>query len=123
MLRTLALIAVRQQTHKSRLCVPLGLTSADKLVKDDLSTVRKVAELCLPDAEVARALQRDAVLEAQHAELRERRVPDTHAALLVGRDVVEHIPLDGRVVAHKVVQDSVAVAEGAALHVLAAVET
>lgn len=46
-----AIIAVRQKHDQTRLDVPLGLTGSHKLIDHDLSTVSKVTELGLPEAE------------------------------------------------------------------------
>ena len=81
----------------------------------DLRAVGEVAELRLPQHQRARIGQRVAVLEAQHAGLRQQRVVDLDLRL-VGRDVVQR---DVFVLVGLVDQHRVALAERAALAVLA----
>lgn len=48
MLRSIAVIAVRQENNKTVLNIPFGLSRAQELIDDDLSTVDEVTELCFP---------------------------------------------------------------------------
>ena len=67
-LRTVALVAVREEKRQTRRLTPLRATRHDELVDDDLRAVDEVAELRLPQDERVRRGDRVAVLE------RERRV-------------------------------------------------
>ncbi|GBD41382.1 hypothetical protein HRbin39_00763 [bacterium HR39] len=114
-LRPLPLVAVRQQAHQPRHAQPLALAGADELVEVDLSAVGEVAELRLPDGEAVGIGDGVAVLEPQHALLREHAVDDLHRRL-VGCEMREgDVPLLGGLVD----DDGVALGEGAAAHVLA----
>ena len=68
----LSLEAVRQEQHEPREARPLVLGGDDELVDDDLRRVGEVAELRLPHDELVGAVERVAVLEAEHARLAER---------------------------------------------------
>ena len=46
MLRTLAIITMRQQNNKAGLPQPFCLAAAQKLVKHHLCTIGKIAKLC-----------------------------------------------------------------------------
>lgn len=50
MFRTIAIISVRQKHHKTIVNVPFSFSRHNELINDDLSTVGKVTELCLPKA-------------------------------------------------------------------------
>jgi len=58
----LALIAVGQEHHETRLTVPLDLGRSEEVVDDDLSAVDEVAELGLPQRKLVRVVERVAVL-------------------------------------------------------------
>ncbi len=115
-LRAHALEAVRQQQHQARQEPPLVLARGDELVDDHLRGVDEVAELRLPHDQRVGVVQAVAVLEAQHAGLRERAVDEFHRRL-VRREVLQR---DVARAGGHVVQHGVAMAEGAALAVLAA---
>ena len=115
MLRSLALVAVRQEHHQRRHAQPLALARRDELVDDDLRAVDEVAELRLPEHQRVRLGERVAVLEAEHRLLRQHRVDDLEARL-VGREVVER---DVALLGLLVVEHRVALREGAALGILA----
>ena len=87
----------------------------DELVDDDLRAVGEVAELRFPQHQRVRVGQRVAVFEAQHAELGQQRVEDLEPRLAVADVVQRHVFGLVRLVD----QHGVALAEGAALHVLA----
>ena len=86
MLRPLPLVAVRQQADEARHAQPLALARRDELVEHHLRAVGEVAELRLPQRQRVRLGERIAVLEAEHRLLREHRVDDLEARLLVARD-------------------------------------
>src|SRR5438309_4124601 len=65
-LRTLALVSVRQQHHNARKQSPLRLASGDELVDDDLRAVREVAELRLPKHQRLRIVASETVLKPKH---------------------------------------------------------
>src|ERR1019366_10382221 len=110
-LRARALVAVRQEQRQPRALPPLRQTGGEELVDDHLCRVDEVAELRLPDDERLGGFLAVAVLEAHAADLRERAVVqlerrDRGRQLL---DRADRLPVGG------VVQDQVALAEGAAL--------
>ena len=109
-LRSLALVAVRQQQHETRHAQPLALARADELVDDDLRAVGEVAELRFPQDERIGLGQRVAVLEAQHTRLVQRAVDHLEMGLAV-RDIVERDVLG---LTHLIDQHRMALGEGAA---------
>lgn len=130
----LTVVAMGQQAHQASLTQPLGLTAAQELVKDDLCvggepctipcaytlshlcTIGKVAKLCLPQNQAVGVFHAVPQLKAQHAKLAQRAVGHGEKVGLLPRvDVVERCVLLARLL---VVQHGVAVAKGAALHVL-----
>ncbi len=84
-LRALPFVAVRQEQRDAGDAAPLGLARGDELVDDDLRAIHEVAELALPDHERRRIGRRVAVLEAEHRLLRQRRVDDPEADLVLRR--------------------------------------
>ena len=114
-LRARALVAVRQQQRQPRGLAPLGQAGDDELVDDHLGAVDEVAELRLPQHERLRALLRVAVLEPEAGHLRQRAVVQLHRRQRPGQVLHRAVLLAGL----GVVQDEVALAERAALGVLA----
>ena len=114
-LRAVALVAVREEERQARGLAPLGEPRDEELVDDDLRAVDEVAELRLPEDERLRRRHRVAVLEAERGVLRERRVVGLEGCGRL-RQVLDRSVLGARV---RVVEDEVAVGEGAALGVLA----
>ena len=111
-----ALVAVRQQQRQPRGLAPLGQARDDELVDDHLGAVDEVAELRLPQHERLGRLLRVAVLEADAAPSPTAgccAAPSARAR--PGRCWIGAVLLAGL----GVVQDEVALAEGAALGVLA----
>ena len=92
--RTLPLVAVREQQHDTGLLLPLRLTGRDELVDDGLRAVDEVAELRLPERQRLRPGDGVAVLEAHGGVLRQQRVVDVELRL-VGRQVGQRGPLGG----------------------------
>src|ERR1700678_2867929 len=66
MLRPRPLVSMRQKHHKPGEEAPFRLTHRDELVHDDLSAVRKITQLCLPNHQRLRIVAREAILEAKH---------------------------------------------------------
>ncbi len=66
MLRPLAIIAMGQQAHKTSLTKPFWLTTAQELVKNDLSTIGKVTKLGLPAYQWIWVLHGIPQFETQH---------------------------------------------------------
>lgn len=64
-LRTLAIVTVRQRHHETRALEPFRLARGDELVNDTLSVVGEVTELGLPHHESVGRGKRVAVLEAK----------------------------------------------------------
>ena len=88
MLRTLALVAVRQQADEARHAQPLALTRRQELVEDHLGAVGEVAELGLPTGQRHRLGHRVAVLKPEHRLFRQHRVDDLEPGLIRG-DVLQ----------------------------------
>src|SRR2546429_233414 len=113
---TLALVAVREEQHEAAQALPLRLLAGEELVDDHLRAVDEVAELRLPEDQPAWVGEAHAELEAEHGVLGQHAVDDAEGRL-VAPDVVER---DVLVVGVDVVEDGVALAEGAAARVLPA---
>jgi hypothetical protein len=64
-LRTLAIITVRQRDNETGALQPLGLSRSDKLVDNALSVIGEVTELGLPHDQGIRGGQRVAVFETE----------------------------------------------------------
>src|SRR6266849_2083709 len=114
MLRSLALVSVRQKHHEPRRKVPLVLTGADELVDDDLRAVGEIPELRFPQNERLRIVAAETVFETEATCLGKRRVVNLAEGLSLGkmreREVV--------VLLLRVNEHRVALAERAALGVL-----
>ena len=110
-----ALVAVGQQQREAGGLPPLGQARDDELVDDHLGGVDEVPELRLPQHERLGRLLAVAVLEAEAGELRERAVVQLERRERVGQVLDRADGLAGL----GVVQHQVALAEGAALGVLA----
>ena len=115
-LGALALVAVREEQHEAAHALPLRLRAGEELVDDHLRAVDEVAELRLPDDQPARVGEAHAELEAEDGVLGQHAVDDAERHL-VAPDVVER---DVAVAGLDVVEDGVALAEGAAAGVLPA---
>ena len=109
------LVAVRQEQREPGRLAPLREARDEELVDHDLRGVHEVAELGLPEHERFGRLDRVAVLEAEAGDLRQR------AVVQLERRRCRLEVLDRRVLLAGlgVVQREVAMAEGAALGVLA----
>src|SRR5213593_3770390 len=115
-LGALALVAVREEEHEAAHALPLRLRAGEELVDDHLRAVDEVAELRLPDDQPARVGEAHAELKAEDGVLGQHAVDDAERRL-VAPDVVErNVPVAGL----DVVEDGVALAEGAAARVLPA---
>src|SRR5438309_5581863 len=115
-LGALALVAVREEQHEAAHALPLRLRAGEELVDDHLRAVDEVAELRLPDDQPARVGEAHAELEAEDGVLGQHAVDDAERHL-VAPDVVER---NVAVAGLDVVEDGVALAEGAAAGVLPA---
>eukprot|EP00052_Salpingoeca_macrocollata_P008125 m.64631 g.64631 ORF g.64631 m.64631 type:complete len:448 (-) comp16441_c0_seq1:3093-4436(-) len=114
-LRTHALVAVRQQHHQAGLRAPLDLARRQEVVNDDAGAVGKVAKLRFPQHKLVGRLQAVAQLKAQHCKLGQVAVTDCILRLTFSqgcqRRVAPHVHL-------LIVQHVMPLAEGATLHVL-----
>src|SRR5713226_7987323 len=114
MLRSLALVAVRQKHHETGRQIPFIFAGADELVDDDLRAVGEITELRFPQNERLRIVAAETVFETEAAGLGKRRVVNLAESLLFGemreREVV--------VLRLRVNEHRVALAERAALRVL-----
>src|SRR5262245_66583102 len=95
MLRSLAFVAVRQETYEAAEALPLGLGRGDELIEDDLRAVGEVAELGFPHDEHARVAHGVAVLEADAGVLGERRVVNAELGLFLAKIVECGVRLAG----------------------------
>src|SRR5438105_15213408 len=109
---------MRQKQHEARWLLPLVNAGRDERVCDDLRAVCEVAELRLPrDERVARD-DRVAVLESDHALLRQRTVEDLdERAPILRSHLAQRCP---RLSGLRVVQHCVALTTRAAPGILAA---
>ena len=110
-----AFVAVGQQQRQARCLPPLGLAGDDEGVDDHLRRVGEVAELRFPEHEAVGRGGRVAVLEAEAGDLRERAVVQLERRQGAG-EVLDRRVLEAGLL---VVEEQVAVGEGAALGVLA----
>ena len=129
MLGALPVVAVGQQHDQAALSEPLVLASDDELVDHDLRPIHEIPELGLPDDEAVGVLEAVPVLETQQGELREDGVAADESGLRVGGGQLllrgRHVEVLGQkiegsvlLLGHLILHHRVAVAEGAALHVL-----
>src|SRR6185369_5235320 len=113
-LRSLPLVAVRQQERKARRQPPLGKPGRKELIYDDLAAVDEVTELRLPQHQGLGCLGAVAVLEAETRELRQRAVVELDWSECARQPLDGGVPLAGL----DVVEHQMALAERAALGVL-----
>ena len=114
-IRSLTFVRVRQQQHERRPLPPLAARRDEELVDDDLRAVDEVAVLRFPDHQPRRLLHVVAVLEAEDRVLGQRAVVNLEGGARLRQRLQRHVRAAGR----HVVQHGVAVAERAALDVLA----
>ncbi|KAH3669269.1 hypothetical protein OGAPHI_001390 [Ogataea philodendri] len=80
---TLSVVTVRQRQNNSRSLLPLGLTSSNELVNNDLRSIGKVTELGFPDNKSVWRGQRVSVLKSHHTVLRKRGIADHEISLVL----------------------------------------
>ena len=114
MLGTLPLVAMRKQANKSGHPQPLALARGDELVEHHLRAVSEVAELCFPQGQRLGLGQRVTVLESEYRLLREHRIDDLEAGLLLAQEIER----DVAVLVLLIDQHGMSLREGAALAVL-----
>jgi len=116
--RTLAVLAVRQVDHQTRVEVPLGLSVHDHVVDGDLGSIAEVPELGFPDDQRVGVVGGLTLLEAQHGLLAQQTVRDRECALVDTRVVEAFVQVE--FLAVLLVPDAgVAVGESASLYILA----
>src|SRR5918993_5813374 len=115
MLRTLSLVAMREQQCQAGGQSPLCQTGGDELIDDDLSGIDEVPELRFPQNQCLRCRDAVPVLEAERRQLRQRAIVELHGGQGTGKisDWRQRLP------GIHVVEDEMTLAEGAALGVLA----
>ena len=74
MLRSLALVAMRQQHHNPAQKPPFVLACGDELVDYDLRAIGKIAELRLPQNQGLGIITAVSIFEAEHTGFRQDRV-------------------------------------------------
>ncbi len=114
-LRSLALVAVRQEQRQAAESAPFGFAGADELVDHDLGAVGEIAELAFPDHQRLRLGAGVAVLEAQDGLLGQQGVDDPERVGPVGERAERHV----LAIVDLAVQDGMAMEERAATAVLA----
>jgi len=114
MLGAHTLEAVRQQEHEATELLPFVFAARDELIDDWLRDIPEIAELRFPKDEGARAIEAETIFESEHARFAERAVDDFNGAGV--RKMLQREIFFARFV---IVQNGVAMAEGAALAVLA----
>lgn len=112
---TLTVVTVRQGQDETGSLLPLGLTTGNELIDDDLSSVGEVTELSLPLHVGIRREQGITVFETHDTVLRQGRVRDGEGTLVLGQDQQWGVDLLGLLV----VQDGVTLGEGTSLNILA----
>ncbi len=115
MLRSLPLVAVRQEHDEARNLAPLRLPADDELVDHRLPNVREVAVLGLPEHQRVTGVDGVSVLEAHNGDLREWAVVDSERRVCLRHRVKRHVTLVGR----HVVERGVALRERPTLGILA----
>ena len=115
MFRPLPFIAMRQQHDQARHAQPLGLARGDELINDYLRAIGEVTKLTFPQHHRLRIGQRIAVIKTKHAKFREQRIEGFKLRLTIA-DVIERRVFS---LACLINQHSMAMAEGAALHIFA----
>ena len=115
MIGPLAFVAVRQQEHERRHQSPLGAAGGDELVEHHLGAVDEVAVLRFPDHQAPGVLHVVAELEADRRVLGQRAVVNLERRSRL-RQLLQRHELRAGV---RVVKHGVALAERAALDVLA----
>ena len=118
-LRTLALVTVRQHHGQAGIAAPLGFGRHDELIDPDLRTVDEIAELGLPDRERVGLCARITVLEGQHGLFGEHRIDDGERCLALADVLQGDVGAVVPALAVLVVQHGVAVCEGASARILA----
>ncbi len=108
-------VPVRQHQGEASCLPPLRHATGNELVNDDLGAVGEVAELGLPKHQGLWSLLRVAVLEGEGCSFRQWRVVDFDRSLRLGQ-VSDWCEVGARL---RIVKDHVAVAECAALSILA----
>lgn len=114
-LRTHAVVAVREQHCESRALHPLGLSARDESIDDYLGAVEKIPKLRLPYDQPVWILDTEAVLKAEHGLFGQRAVDHLEVRLLL---LLHRVERDEDVVRLLVHQHRVAVGECGAPHVL-----
>ena len=114
-LRALAFVAVWQEKHEVAGLHPFAFRAGDELVDNDLGTIDEVAELGFPADENVGCQERVAVIETENGGFGEEAVVNAEAALVRG----EILEGDEAFASLGVVEDGVALGEGAATAILA----
>ena len=83
---------MRKEHHQAVLLAPLIFGSDDVLVDHYLSTVDKIAKLCLPHDKRVGVAMRIAVLETKRCILAQQRVIHPKTSLGIGQSVQWHPP-------------------------------
>ena len=113
-LRTLSVIAVRQQQRDVRTLSPLGLCTGNELIDHDLSTVCEVAKLCFPDRKTILGHRGIAVFKAHDGVFGQGAVVDAQAC----RRLRKRVQRDATVLVDDVALDGLTMVEGASTGVL-----
>lgn len=114
MFRSLSIITMRKTNDQTRPLQPLPFPSGNKLIDDTLRVIREITKLSFPNRQTIGRDERIPEFETECAEFGEGGVADDETGLaaseVVERDVLLFVDL--------VVDDGVALGEGAAFDVL-----
>ena len=119
MLGALAFVAVRQHQGQAVDAAPLDFARSDELVDHDLGAVGEVAELGFPNHQGVGVVGGVAVFKGQDRFFGQDRVDDHERGLAVGSVLQRHVSALVPLLAVLIVDDGVAVREGAAAAVFA----
>lgn len=105
---------MRQEHYKTRLSHPLLFTTGNKLIDNNLGTVREITKLGFPEDQSVRVVKTVSQFVTKLSVLRQARVGNCEDAFS-SRDVVER---DVAIVIQLVVKDDMAMRESSTLNIL-----
>src|SRR5580704_554091 len=82
MLRALPFVAVRQQQNQAARLAPFGFGAGNEIIDENLSAVRKIAELRFPENQSKRIGQAVTEFETHHGVFAERRIEHIEPRLI-----------------------------------------
>ncbi len=112
----LALVTVRQQQHQAAVALPLRSAAHQKLIDNDLRTIREVPELGFPQHQCVGNFQGITIFKAEHGGFGEQAINDGKGGL----SVVDVGQRGIAILCFVVIPDGVALTERATPTILAA---